>query len=116
MLTTIFIIALQIFFVVTANLLIKTGASKSNNHDSKIIGLFNKRILVGISSFVMAFVVMVFVLKRLPLNLAQAYLSLQYVAVTLAAFFILKEPISKTGWVGITLIALGVVVVGKTVA
>ncbi len=116
MLITAIILMFQILFVVSANLLVKVGAVKANETSNGWLDFFNNYLISGIIFFGLSFITMIFLLKRLPLNLAQAYLSLQYVAVTLAAYFILKESISKTAWLGILLIAGGVIIVGKTVA
>jgi drug/metabolite transporter (DMT)-like permease len=53
----------------------------------------------------------IMVLKRTALNLAQSIFAAQFVLVILAANFVLNEPIGLYRWVGIALIALGMIVV-----
>jgi len=52
------------------------------------------------------------VLSRIPLNVAQSFASAQFVAVILAAAFVLSEPVDGFQWLGITCIAVGIVIVG----
>src|SRR5262249_18157736 len=52
------------------------------------------------------------VLRGVPLNVAQALMSGQFVGVIVAASLILREPISLLRWVGIGCISLGILLVG----
>lgn len=52
------------------------------------------------------------VLQRLPVSIAYPMLSLNFVWVTLAAKFIWKEPVSRRHWLGVSLIIIGIIVLG----
>jgi undecaprenyl phosphate-alpha-L-ara4N flippase subunit ArnE len=60
----------------------------------------------------MAFLFYAMLLKRLPLSLAQAIMSMQFVLVIIAANFLLGEQIDAARWVGIALMAVGLAVIG----
>ena len=50
----------------------------------------------------------------LPLNIAQSFAAIQFIAVILASTLVLSEPIAIPRWIGIALIAIGIVIVGLT--
>jgi len=52
------------------------------------------------------------VLQRLPVGIAYPMLSLNFVWVTLAAKFIWKEPVNWRHWAGVSLIIVGILVLG----
>ena len=54
----------------------------------------------------------ILILQWLPLNVAQSFAAAQFIAVILASSWFLSEPIEPSQWLGIGLIALGIVVVG----
>jgi undecaprenyl phosphate-alpha-L-ara4N flippase subunit ArnE len=54
----------------------------------------------------------ILVLQWLPLNVAQSFAAAQFIAVILASTWILSEPIGPGQWLGITLIAVGIAIVG----
>jgi drug/metabolite transporter (DMT)-like permease len=68
--------------------------------------------MLGFCSFAVAAFFYVLVLQWLPLNVAQSFTAAQFVAIILASALVLSEPIGPAQWVGITLIALGIFVVG----
>jgi len=101
-------------FTVIANLLLKTGAVSALARGNEWWHIVNYRVLGGVASFGMAALIYVFILQRLPLNVAQSFMAIQFVAVILASTVILSEPIGAIRWVGIILIAAGIAVVGWT--
>ena len=52
------------------------------------------------------------VLQRLPVGIAYPMLSLNFVWVTLAGKFIWNEPVSGRHWLGVSLIIVGILVLG----
>jgi drug/metabolite transporter (DMT)-like permease len=50
----------------------------------------------------------------MPLNVAQAILSIQFVAVIVSSATILGEPVGVVRWLGIGLILVGILVVSFT--
>lgn len=107
-------IAGMIVLTVSANLMLKIGAM-APPAQRVVIGLLSWQSLFGLALFGLAGIIYAFVLRFLPLYVAQAFASVQYVAVVLAASFILREAISPTCWLGIACIAVGIAVVGMAV-
>lgn len=105
----------MICLTVTANLLLKSGASASGAMSGNLLGLLNWRVIAGLTSFALGAVFYVLILTRLPLNVAQSFAALQFVAVVLASWLVLGEPIGGLRWAGIALIGAGVLLVGMTV-
>jgi undecaprenyl phosphate-alpha-L-ara4N flippase subunit ArnE len=97
---------------VSANLLMKSGAV-SGPGGGVIFGL-HWRTIVGLAVFGFAGVVYAWLLRFLPLNVAQSFAAAQFVAVILASALILAEPIAASRWIGIGLIAAGILTVGLT--
>lgn len=102
---------MMVAMTVAANLLLKSGAERSGN---SLIELFNIRILFGFIFFGLAACFYILVLTKLPLNVAQSFAAIQFVAVIMAAHFFLGEPIDATRALGIFLIFCGILLVGKS--
>jgi drug/metabolite transporter (DMT)-like permease len=107
-----FAFAAMTTFTVIANLLMKIGAVSAMTRGDEWWHLINYHVVAGLSSFGIAAAIYVFILQRLPLNIAQSFMAAQFVAVILASTLVLSEPIGATRWAGITLIAAGIAVVG----
>jgi drug/metabolite transporter (DMT)-like permease len=52
-------------------------------------------------------IVYTFLLRRVPLNIAQVFAAAQFVGVVIAASLVLGEPISPARWRGIACISFG---------
>ena len=103
----------MISFTVAANLLLKTGAVAGGPEPGgQFTHLVNWRVFLGLVSFGLAACFYILVLQWLPLNVAQSFTAAQFIAVILASTWLLSEPIGPSQWVGITLIALGILIVG----
>jgi multidrug transporter EmrE-like cation transporter len=109
---TIALFLCMISCTVVANLLLKLGASDPKT--AFLVGVASWRTFLGLTAFGIAAILYTFVLKVFPLNLAQSFTALQFIAVICAASLILGEPISVGRWVGISLIAAGIAVVAVT--
>ncbi len=110
--TKVFLVVLgMISFTVTANLLLKTGAV-AGGPGQPITHLLNWRVALGLASFGLAACFYVVLLQWLPLNVAQSFTAAQFVAIILASAWLLSEPIGFSQWLGISLIAVGIAVVG----
>ncbi len=71
-------------------------------------------ILLGLFSYVASVSLYMLVLSRTDLSYAYPLLmSIGYALIVLVSFLIFKEPFSAYKWVGIVLILIGVVLVGK---
>lgn len=105
----------MIFLTVTANLLLKSGATVPGASSQNLLGLLNWRVIAGLASFALGAVFYVLILTKLPLNVAQSFAALQFVAVVLASWLVLGEPVGGLRWAGIALIGAGILLVGMTV-
>lgn len=108
--TTLLVVAM-ITCTVVANLLLKLGAAAGHAEGAPWWAL-NWRIVAGFASFGGALLIYTVVLRTLPLNVVQSFTSAQFIATVLASALILSEPITGIRWVGMALIASGILVVG----
>ena len=97
---------------VIGNLALKVGADRRGMGSLWPLTLVNRYVVFAAGAFVLAFLFYAMLLKRLPLNLAQAIMSLQFVVVILAAGLMLNERIGRLRWLGIALMAIGLLIVG----
>jgi drug/metabolite transporter (DMT)-like permease len=111
MLKLAFGIASIIGCTIGANLLLKIGASLPDR-DRMLFGVLNWHSFAGLCLFAAAGVMYAWVLKWLPLHIAQGIAAAQFMGVILASWLVLSEPISGAQWIGIALIAAGIVVTG----
>jgi undecaprenyl phosphate-alpha-L-ara4N flippase subunit ArnE len=96
---------------VAANLLLKVGAMEPPEQRI-VFGLATWRMCLGVVVFGVSLLIYIWVLRVLPLNVAQSFAAAQFIGVILASFLVLSEPISPMRWLGITLISLGILIVG----
>jgi drug/metabolite transporter (DMT)-like permease len=104
---------LMITCTVVANLLMKAGAMAGPS--GRILNAVHWKTLTGLAAFGCAGLIYAWVLKWLPLNVAQSFAAAQFVAVILASAIVFAEPISAPRWLGISLIALGIALVGASI-
>jgi drug/metabolite transporter (DMT)-like permease len=103
-------IASMVALTVGANLMLKLGAM-APPAERVLLGALSWQSIVGLSLFGIGGLIYAFVLRALPLHVAQAFAAVQYVAVVLAASLLLSERIAPTSWFGIALIVVGIVLV-----
>ncbi len=103
-------IASMVALTVGANLMLKLGAMVPPAQRI-LLGALSWQSIVGLSLFGIGGIIYAFVLRALPLHVAQALAAVQYVAVVLAASLLLSERIAPTSWLGIALIVVGIVLV-----
>ena len=104
----------MISFTVIANLLLKQGAMVPAS-ERVFLGIFGWKSFFGFVGFACAGLSYAVVLRWLPLNVAQSFASIQFVAVILASAIVLSESIPLLRWLGIALITAGVLLVSSTV-
>jgi drug/metabolite transporter (DMT)-like permease len=104
--------ALMVSLTIGANLLLKTGAAANAAGSWSLLAILNWRSMLGLASFGCAGLIYAILLRWLPLNVAQSFAAIQFVGVILASMIVLGEPISRTQWIGILLIASGIATVG----
>lgn len=105
----------MISLTVTANLLLKSGATAPRIEAGEWLGLVNWQVAAGLATFALSAVFYLWILTKLPLNVAQSFAAFQFVAVILAAWLILGEPIGVLRATGIGLICGGIFLVGLSV-
>jgi drug/metabolite transporter (DMT)-like permease len=103
-------IASMVALTVGANLMLKLGAM-APPAERVLLGALSWQSIVGLSLFGIGGLIYAFVLRALPLHVAQAFAAVQYVAVVLAASLLLSERIAPTSWLGIAFIVVGIVLV-----
>jgi len=104
-------IAVMIACTAAANILLKLGAATPLS-ERPILGLLAWQSCAGVAAFGGALIIYAVLLQWLPLNVAQSFAALQFIAVIAASSYFLAEPISPARWLGIALIAAGVLTVG----
>lgn len=98
---------------VIANLFMKMGASGMDASAGGFLArLFSWRVIIGLGFFGASAMIYLIILSRVPLSLAQSFAAAQFIAVILASWIILAEPIGPGQWFGMGLIALGIAVAG----
>jgi drug/metabolite transporter (DMT)-like permease len=105
--------AAMIGFTVAANLMLKLGADVPKT-ERFLFGMLGWKSVAGLALFGCGGVVYAFLLRQVPLNVAQSFTAAQFVGVIVAASLVLGEPISPARWLGIACICLGIFVVGLT--
>lgn len=94
----------------SASLLVKIGSTTPASK-AVFFGIFGWQTAVGIGLFGVSLLLYIWSLRFIPLFVVQSFAALQFVAVILAAHFILGEVITLRHWLGIGMIAIGVIVV-----
>ena len=112
---TFIVIFIAIFFTVCANLLLKTGAGHAGFGQIWPLSIINFRVIAAAISFGISFLFYAMLLKRMPLNIAQSIISVQFVFVILASSIVLGESIGWLRWCGIVLVACGLSIIGWSI-
>jgi drug/metabolite transporter (DMT)-like permease len=111
--STVTIFAATIALNVTAQLLLKLGAARTGISSVYPLSLVNIYSLSAVACLVAALAWYILILQRLPLILAQSFLTLQFAATVLAAAIILGERVLPLQWSGITLIGAGLFLLSR---
>lgn len=104
---------LTVGLTVAANLFLKRGANEPDS--AMVFGFIGWKILIGWVAFGLALIAYTLLLRYVPLHFAASITSAKFIGVVLAAWLILNERIPGQQWLGIFLIALGIVVVSLSV-
>jgi drug/metabolite transporter (DMT)-like permease len=75
---------------------------------SLLLTMFSPWVIAGIALYVVATVIWIYLLSRLPLSLLYPLQSLAYVAAVLVAIFVFHEHVSVMRWIGVAIILIGV--------
>jgi multidrug transporter EmrE-like cation transporter len=101
----------MVLCTVAANLLMKLGSQDVPS--PLLLGLLSWRTAGGLAAFGCAGLFYAAALRFLPLNVAQSYAAVQFVAVILAAKLVLGEPVPLGRWLGISMIMGGILIVAS---
>jgi undecaprenyl phosphate-alpha-L-ara4N flippase subunit ArnE len=101
----------MVLCTVAANLLLKLGSQDVPS--PLLLGLLSWRTAGGLAAFGCAGLFYAAALRFLPLNVAQSYAAVQFVAVILAAKLVLGEPVPLGRWLGISMIMGGILIVAS---
>lgn len=104
---------LMISSTIIANLLLKIGAMAPPGANA-VFRNVSWQSLAGIFAFGFSLLIYTWVLRSIPLNVAQAFTAFQFVGVVLASAILLSEAIPPLRWVGLALIAAGILLVAIT--
>ncbi len=95
---------------VMANLLLKVGAGADQNR--WFLGAAGSYTLAGVAFFGIALLLYAWILRTVPLSIAQSLTAAQFAGVILTSAYILSEPIPVARWIGVGCIMIGILLVG----
>jgi drug/metabolite transporter (DMT)-like permease len=75
--------------------------------------VFNKWYLLALASALVASILSYAVLREMGVLVGRFFLSLSMVAVILASTFVLGEKLTSKEWIGVTIIMIGVLLIGR---
>lgn len=91
------------------------GLAQVANPIATAIRVFSNPLMwLALALYSTAFIAWLIVLSRINLSLAYPLLALTYVLIPIASWVILGEQVPTLRWVGITIIAVGIVAVGAS--
>ena len=94
---------------VAASLLLKMGAS--DEPSALLLKCLSLRSFLGLCCFGIGGLAYAWLLRYVPLSVAQAVLATQYVFTVLGAWLILREAVDPIQWLGFLLVGAGVGIV-----
>jgi multidrug transporter EmrE-like cation transporter len=102
----------MIVFTVAAKPMLKLGAGVPQVR--RVFGLLGWKPVAGLALFGCGGIVYAFLLRRMPLNIAQVFAAARFLGVVIAGCLVLGEAISPTRWLRIACISFGIILVGLT--
>lgn len=109
------LIACNIVLLVGGQTLWKIGIETHHIHGLKsvLIAMFSPWVIAGIVLYVIATVIWIYLLSKMPLSLLYPLQSMAYVAALLVSIFIFKEHVTAWRWIGVGVILVGASLVVK---
>ncbi|MCY9664832.1 EamA family transporter [Paenibacillus alginolyticus] len=109
------LILLNVLLLVTGQTLWKIGVERFNfnNYKQLYLVLSSPFIITGCFLYVIATVIWILLLSRLPLSFLYPLQSLAYVVGLIIAIFVFHEHVTLTKWIGVGVILVGVYFVAK---
>ena len=98
-----------VFLSAAASICLKAGASALTGPLNLLILINNQMIWIGAIFYSAAFLGYIYILRLVPLSLAQPVITAGVSAVTaLVAVIFFRESMNLTNWIGLTLICAGI--------
>lgn len=112
-------VVLSVLLGVTGQLLMKkgmliVGELSLSSFSSIYEAMLNPHVLLGFSCYGISSVLWLVAISKLPLSQAYPALSAGYILVVVASYFFFNEPMTMYKLIGISLICVGVLMIGKT--
>lgn len=109
------VLLMNILILVSGQMLWKVAVSETTtwNIRNAISVFLSPNFILGAIFYVIATVLWLYVLSKLPLNIAYPMQSISYVIGSILAVFIFKETISSHQIIGMVLIVAGVIFISK---
>lgn len=106
---------INVCLLVTGQMLWKVGASSINEWGAAtILYLLRSPFFIGGGLlYVIATFIWLYIISKMPFSVAYPLQSLSYVLGVIAAYFIFKEQVEVTQWVGVFVIVVGVYLIAK---
>lgn len=73
----------------------------------------NPFVFLGLVAYFISTVFWLYLISKVPLNFAYPMLSISYILVAMASYFLFKEAIHPINWLGILVIMIGVILVAQ---
>jgi drug/metabolite transporter (DMT)-like permease len=105
------LVAAMVAAACAGNLLLKLGAISMGTLSSSLFAFADWKLISGFALFVLAAFFYLTLLRRMPLNVAQSLMALQFVAVILSSCLVLHEPLPPLRLAGVCVITVGVLLV-----
>jgi multidrug transporter EmrE-like cation transporter len=115
------LIVVSVAFAVAGQVTLKTAmteigrigsAQVSNATDTVARAAREPRLWLGLALFGISAAFWLVVLSRVPLSVAYPFVGMSYVLVVLLSRFVLHEHVPASRWVGVFVVAAGIVIIG----
>lgn len=110
-----FLITVNILFLVTGQFLWKNSVNgvKKWNLEAFLNVFLSTGFILGAILYVLATVIWIMILSRMPLHIAYPFQSLCYILAAVVSFYFFNEKISIEQWIGFAIIIFGVYLISK---
>lgn len=105
------VLALGVLIGVAGQMLLKSGADAGS--DSIVAQFLAPQSIIGLGLYFLAAICYMYALRKLPVSVAFPMVSLSYVVVALAAYWLFDEPLGWSKLAGIVLICAGVALISR---
>jgi len=105
------LVLVNVVLLVSGQTLWKLGIPSDaplNSLGKVIMVMFSPWVIAGLALYVVATVIWIYLLSRLPLSLLYPLQSLAYVAAVVVSIFVFHEHVSLMRWIGVAIILVGV--------